>query len=256
MRNSWKTNDCPELKASYDIYTIPRAAALWCGVPEHKVEEIIQESKLFSTQGKANCIWVHPKFECLGIRSRAISVAVGTYLLRCVNPDGSGVDRCAELHPEDRYILGRDLKNWMESTFPNDKPAFLFTDSELNSYAIKTNVYQKLKKERDNLEKQLEEASEVVNVLKKENESIKAERDSLQVELTKMDLNPRSKMTYLRTIAALLECILGKAPGIEKHPSFANQSKLIDLIDSRYSEYGGISKSTLSHMFPEAKRSL
>ena len=54
-----------------------------------------------------------------------------------------------------KKILRRELKKWMEKNFPDEKPAFLFDDAEREAYAISTNVYQKLKKERNNLEKQL-----------------------------------------------------------------------------------------------------
>ncbi len=67
---------------------------------------------------------------------------------------------------------------------------------------------------------------------------------------------PRERTTLLNTIAALLEIIAGEAPGVQKHPSFESEAKLIEAIAKHYQGYDGLSQSNLSRKFPEAKRSL
>jgi len=57
-------------------------------------------------------------------------------------------------------------------------------------------------------------------------------------------------------IAALLYCIEGDLPNIEKHPSFSNGAKLIEAIADHFQGYQGLSQSNLSRKFPEAKRAL
>ena len=262
MNSPRETDDCLELKALYGIYSIPRAAALWCNVPEDKVEDIIQKSKLFSTPGTGFCIWMNPNIECLEYRSRAISIAIGNYDLRCVGPDGKEESSCAEVLPEYRYILGRDLKNWIEKTFPDEKPAFLFSDAELNSYAVKSNVYRKLEKERDDLKKRLEEASEIFNALKEDNKSIKAKFDALKTEIDKAGIpSERSEITYQNIIAALLCCLSGKVKGAVPHPSFVNKSnkfvdtKVMEAILDTFPDTNTLSMRTFQRHFPRAKRS-
>ena len=66
----------------------------------------------------------------------------------------------------------------------------------------------------------------------------------------------RSETTYLNIIAALLDCIAGNLPNVEKHPSFTIEAKLIEAIDGHFRGYGGLSQSTLSRKFPAAKRSM
>jgi hypothetical protein len=66
----------------------------------------------------------------------------------------------------------------------------------------------------------------------------------------------RVETPYQNMIAALLDCIAGNLPDVEKHQSFGSESKLIDVIDEHYRGYGGLSKSNLSRKFPEAKRNL
>jgi hypothetical protein len=69
-------------------------------------------------------------------------------------------------------------------------------------------------------------------------------------------LTSRAETTYLNIIAALLDCIAGNLPNVEKHPSFASEAKLIEAIEQHYKGYSGLSQSNLSRKFPEAKRSL
>lgn len=69
-------------------------------------------------------------------------------------------------------------------------------------------------------------------------------------------LTPRAETTYLNIIAALLDCIAGNLPNVQKHPSFASEAKLIEVIDEQFRGYSGLSQSNLSRKFPEAKRSM
>lgn len=66
----------------------------------------------------------------------------------------------------------------------------------------------------------------------------------------------RKEKSLLRTIAALLEYIRGNITDVEKHPSFVNDTKLIELLDGYYKGYEGLSASTLSRRFPEARKIL
>lgn len=69
-------------------------------------------------------------------------------------------------------------------------------------------------------------------------------------------LGKRAEATYQNIIAALLECIAGNLPGVDRHPSFESEAKLIEAIDQHFQGYGGLSKSNLSRKFPEAKRTI
>lgn len=69
-------------------------------------------------------------------------------------------------------------------------------------------------------------------------------------------LSKRAETTYLNIIAALLDCIAGKLPNIDKHPSFESEAKLIEAIDKYYEGISGLSKSNLTRKFPAAKKSM
>ena len=66
----------------------------------------------------------------------------------------------------------------------------------------------------------------------------------------------RAETTYLNIIAALLDCIAGKLPRVDKHPSFDSEAMLIDAIDEHFRGISGLSKSNLQRKFPAAKRSV
>ena len=69
-------------------------------------------------------------------------------------------------------------------------------------------------------------------------------------------LGPKSEASYLRIIAALLEYIEGNAPGIDAHPKFTSEAKLIEYLVNQYDGHEGLSQSNLTHKFPIAKRML
>lgn len=67
-------------------------------------------------------------------------------------------------------------------------------------------------------------------------------------------IDPRLETTYLRIIGALYDYISGESPGIDAHPSFENQEKLIHHIVEKYG-YRGLRKRTLEDKLAKAKRS-
>lgn len=134
MKQPGETNTCTDLKALYTFYSIPQAAVLWCGVPEDQVEEIIQEAKtsqeakMFSPTGLGGNIWIHPAHPSLEYKSRAIAMALEDSSLPFVR--GDEWPPYAHVPLEYRLILGRDLKEWMEKEFPDERPAFLFGETK------------------------------------------------------------------------------------------------------------------------------
>lgn len=258
MNKPWETDNCAAMKAHYAVYSIPQAAALWCGVPENQVNEITREATQLSETGLGRSILTHPSVPCLEPRSRAIAEAIEEGSLPHGRDDGRTVPKGEHVAYERRCFFGRDLKKWMGKAFPNEKPAFLFDDIERSPHtAISADTYRAVKAEHDKLEKRLANVRVEFKKLREEKEAIEAERDSLKDIVDKMGaLGERAESTYQNIIAALLDCIAGNLPGIEKHPSFPSEAKLIEEIDHHFRGYGGLSKSNLSRKFPEAKRAL
>jgi hypothetical protein len=65
MTNSWKDNNCAVIKSHYAVYSIPHAAALWCGVTEDLIEQVLAEVTQVSSSGFGRGIWKHPQAPCI-----------------------------------------------------------------------------------------------------------------------------------------------------------------------------------------------
>lgn len=254
MTRPWENDSCETVQSYYSAYYIPQAAALWCKVPPAEVQQVLENAIEVGRN-----IYGHPSIPCLEPRCRAIHDAIDNDKLRC-GRDGRGRNLESEDHvaPERRTVTRHDLKEWIAREFPGDKPPFLFDETERQTHsAISADAYRALKAEHDKLASRLENAKAEFKKLREEKETIEAERDSLKAMVNKLGtLGDRAESTYQNIIAALLDCIAGNLPDVEKHPSFSSEAKLIEAIDAHYRGYGGLTKSTLSRKFPEAKRAL
>lgn len=159
MDKPWENDSCASIKAHYAVYSIPEAAALWCGVTESELKEIITQVKQVAQKGIGRSIYNHPNIPCIEPRSRAIAEAVEKGDIPHGREDGVTIGSGDPASYERRHILGRDLKKWMELNFPNEKPAFLFDDIEraVNS-GISQDDYLVLKAKNDALEERLQNA--------------------------------------------------------------------------------------------------
>lgn len=257
MSQPWESDNCTSMKAHYAVYSIPKAAALWCGVPEDMLDTILSEVQPFSGTGFGRSIWTHPAVPCLEPRSRAIAEAIESGDLPHGREDAEPVQGDHVAY-ERRHFFGRDLKEWMEKAFPNEKPAFLFDDLERNTHpSISADAYRALKAEHDKLDKRLENAKVEFKKLKDEKNALESENKSLRAMVETVGApSERAETTYRNVIAALLDCFFGKVPGIDSHPSVPSEAKLIEIISQHYQGYSGLSQSNLSRKFPEAKKSL
>jgi len=258
MQKPWETDNCESMKAHYRVYSIPQAAALWCGVPENQTAGIVQEATALSSSGFGRSVWTHPDVPCLEPKSRAIAEAIEDGSLPHGREDAQPVADGEYVKYERRNFFGRDLKKWMEKAFPNEKPAFLFDDIERSTHtAISADAYRSLKAEHDKLEKRLENTTSEYKKLRGEKDAIELERDSLKAMVEKMGTpGERAESTYLNIIGAMLELILSKSPGGQPYSTFVSQAAIISALLAHYEGKPGIAARTLEEKFAAAKRSL
>jgi hypothetical protein len=76
-------------------------------------------------------------------------------------------------------------------------------------------------------------------------------------EIDDMNISERSRNSYLRIIAALIEYIEGATIGEKRYPHFPSLNAFIGYIVEQH-QFGnpGISESHLSHIIPVARRKL
>lgn len=191
MDKPWENDNCAAIKALYEIYSTPKAAALWCGVPENEIDKIMNEVTQLSETGAGRGIYTHPYIQCIKPRSRAIAEAIESGELPHGREDGFPVENGVHVAYERRHFSGRNLKAWMEKNFPNKKPAFLFDDIEraVNS-GISQDDYLTLKAKNEALEERLQNAEKCYQ----ENKPVSTQGHN----------------AYRDMIVALAEVILGK----------------------------------------------
>jgi hypothetical protein len=261
MKRPWENDSCATVQACYAVYHVPVAAALWCGVPADQVEA---ELRLAHSIGQSNAlgraILRHPYLKCLEPRIRAIHAAIDSGDLPSCKEDGRKVDE--HVAYERRHVYGLDLKEWGKKIAPSERPSFLFDDIERDTHSgISADSYRTLKAAHDAKESKLTRANERIRESEEEKNRAETERDAARAMVDDLAAKlkaagvpgERAKTTYLNIISALLDCIAGNLPNVDRHPSFESEAKLIEAIDEHYRGIGGLSKSNLSRKFPEAK---
>lgn len=258
MEKPWEADNCAAIKAHYAVYSIPQVAALWCGVPEDQVDEIVREAKSLSTSGFGRGVWTHYAVPCMEPRSRAIAEAIEDGSLPHGREDGQTVQKGDSAAAERRHVFGRDLKIWMEKAFPNEKPPFLFDDIERTSHtAISADAYRALKAEHDKLDLRLKAAIEKYKELREEKEQQERISQSLEAALRKTNApEGRAETTYLNIIGALLKLMLAQSPGGKPYSSFDSQSSIISALLAHDGGKPGLSQRTLEEKFATANREL
>jgi len=261
MKRPWENDSCATVQACYSVYHVPVAAALWCGVP---ADQVADELRCAAPIGLSNALGRatlrHPYLKCLEPRIRAIHAAIDAGELPTCREDGRKVDE--HVAYERRHVYGLDLKEWAKKIAPTERPNFLFDEIERDTHtSISAESYRALKAAHDAKELKLTQANERIRDIEEtkgraetERDAARAMVDDLAAKLKAADLpDERSRTTYQNIIAALLDCIAGNLPNVDKHPSFESEARLIDAIDDHYRGIGGLSKSNLTRKFPEAK---
>ncbi|MCL2892105.1 hypothetical protein [Brenneria tiliae] len=150
-----------------------------------------------------------------------------------------------------------DLKNWMMTYYPHEKPDFLFNPLEQKLYSsVTVDTVQILLAE-------LETTRIKSKMLQEQLTSIQQEYHLLNEKyamLTKLNSSAisseRSENTYLIIIGALLSLLCGQSPSGKAYSVFKTQEAIISALIAYYGEKRGISKSTLESKFAEARRRL
>lgn len=264
MKNQWENDSCETVQACYSVYHVSVAAALWCGVSADKVaEELKRAQPIGSANALSRATLRHPYLKCLEPRIRAIHAAIDSGKLQACREDGRKTPE--HVAYERRHVYGLDLKEWAKEIAPTERPTFLFDEIERSTHsAINADSYRSLKAAYDAAEHKLSQANERIwkseeakGLAEAECNSLRTIVESLTTQIKANDApGQRAETTYLNIIAALLDCIGGNLPGIEKHPSFSSEAQMIQVLDRLFDGYAGLSASTLSRKFPEARRSI
>lgn len=146
-----------------------------------------------------------------------------------------------------------DVKRWMIQYYPEEKPSFLFYESEHPPLPlVDIETMRILLVERDGLKAQLQIHTDALNHLRIEHKTL---RDKLAASENNVE-HPRTETTHLHIIGALLSVMLGDSPGGKPYSAFKSQEAIIDALIAHHASIAGITQRTLQTKFAEANRRL
>ena len=119
-------SDTDEIAILYRVFSIPQAAALWCGVTEENLSDVASEAKPLLDGTTPSGVFRLDSLKGFEERSRAINDAMSWGRLSFIDENGVGGKEVLGIKASRRHVLGKDLRDWIEKSFPNERPAFLF----------------------------------------------------------------------------------------------------------------------------------
>lgn len=154
-------------------------------------------------------------------------------------------------------IRHSDLKRWMHHYYPDQRPAFLFSQTAANQETIHYSTYLVLQADRDALQVQLKATEAKLQSLIDELKAAGLERENLRMLAeNRQQLSDHSKASFLNVIGALVNIMLGSSRAGRKHSIFDSQASIVDSITAHYGDVAGLSKRSLDEKFAAARRSL
>ncbi|MDF3133558.1 MULTISPECIES: hypothetical protein [Pseudomonas] len=227
------------------------AALRWCNLIRFETQ-IVQAA--WSCPEELRLLF--PQWPCLQINTEIIYDAIrnGELPYGCFGisvPRGTPVDLTL------LTVRHSDLRHWMQIYYPGQRPDFLFESDDDTRDKISLGVYFALQaerdvllRERDTLQRQLQDVVADLRTLGLEQESLKS------LVTTQGQLSERSEQTYLQIIGALLNTFLSSSPAGKPLSVFRSQSAIVDAVTARHNDIPGLSKRTLDAKFAAANRSL
>lgn len=167
---SYNLKSCNSLQKPY-YYPI-EAAIRWCGLTEFEVQIMDACEANYSQLSRKL-----PQWPCLSANLLKIVDATSQGEL-IYDLDGLSIGNYSGyIEPTERTIRHSVLKNWMIKYYPDQKPEFLFDESELQSEYVDSGSLHALELELNNTKEQLENANKQILLLENQCDEIKAEFD-------------------------------------------------------------------------------
>ena len=242
--DTYNEKSCNALEKPY--YQPIEAALRWCGLASH-------ESEILKATGDSVLppVSAFPRWPCLRANAEKILEAMECGELT-ISRDGRPVPAGDHVARHRRTVRHADLKAWMSKHYPDQKPAFLFDETERSTHnAINADSFRALQADRDAARARLEKAEEWAKKTIAEMNALRSELDAFKAQAEQQSApNARAETTYLNIIGAMLELMKSPRPGRD------SDAAVIAEIEDNYREKPGISARTLQEKFAAAKRSL
>ena len=226
------------------------AAILWCDLAEHQ-GDILQVDL-----AHPGCLLKHfPQWPFLHAYVERLYDAIvcgelpATYLGRPITSN----DKAERVYWSIRHS---DLRVWFARNYPEEKPAFLFSQSIDHSECVSLTAHLALQAERD----------ADVREIKKLRQAHSAIAEEAAPAFNQQELSPQlgvfevpseaSAFVHYMIIGALLTVMLGKSRSGQLRSIYKNQAAVVDAITEQLPGIPGLSKRTLDRKFAQARRHL
>lgn len=195
--DGYNPKSCSALEKPF--YRPVEAALRWCGLIAHEVA-ILQNLGAGCIPGLGS----FPQWPCLRANTEKLFDAIDNNELPH-GRDGRTVQPGDHVSPPRVTIRHTDLKVWMAKHFPDQKPAFLFDETERNTHsAINADSFKALQVERDALSARLDNAKTEYTKLRNERDEIRKELQQFKAaEQQDAPLDTRERNTLLTIIGVL-----------------------------------------------------
>jgi hypothetical protein len=95
-------------------------------VAEENLPVVLREAKPLLDGTTPSGVFKLDSLQGFEERSRAINDAMSWGRLSFIDENGVGSKTIAGIKPSKRHVLGKDLRDWIKESFPDERPAFLF----------------------------------------------------------------------------------------------------------------------------------
>lgn len=227
------------------------AALRWCNLIRFETQ-ILQAAWSYPAELKL----LFPQWPCLQSNTELIYDAIrnGELPYGCF---GISVPRGTPVELTLLTVRHSDLRHWMQIYYPDQKPDFLFESGDNTRDKISLGVYFALQAERDILLRERDTLQRQLQDVEADLRKLGLEQESLKLLVTAQgQLSERSEHIYLQIIGALLNTFLDSSPAGKPLSVFRSQSAIVDAITARHNNIPGLSKRTLDAKFAAANRSL
>ncbi|MCY1400434.1 hypothetical protein D9M71_155240 [compost metagenome] len=227
------------------------AAILWCDLADHQ-GEILQ----VDLSHPGSLLKHFPQWPFLHAYAERIYDAIfcgdlpATYLGRPITSN----DKAERVYWSIRHS---DLRVWFARNYPEEKPAFLFSQNIDHSECVSLTAYLALQAERDTGAREIEKLRQAHSAIADEAAALALDHQGLSAQLGAFEVpSEASAFVHYTIIGALLAVMLGKSRSGQPRSIYKNQAAVVEAITEQFPGLPGLSKRTLDRKFAEARRHL
>lgn len=194
---NYDSKSCNTLEKLY--YRPIEAALRWCNLIGYESQVLAKVGAELLPPTDA-----FPQWPCLRLNTEKIWAAIQDGELP-YGRDGKTVVPGETVRKDRITVKHTDLRTWIQKTYPDQKPKFLFDEIERSTHsAINADTFRALQADRDALKARIAKAEEWAKAMIAEKNDLQDQNTSLAAQVKDIDpLDPRERNTLLIIIAAL-----------------------------------------------------